>query len=228
MGMFLRRGPAPGIPIGSLAVGRTIKHIASVPREFLIVHQGLPGDIYDASCDGTWLWMKNVFDQRQYNTSASGNYANSSINTWLNGDFYALLDSNIQNAIKQVKIPYCVGDGGDPVMSGADGLSCKIFLLGGFEVGSAQLSTSKYFPIDGAILSYFSDTASTDSKRIGYLDGSATKWWLRSMYTYYSAGVWIINEEGAARGEARGTYAYGIRPAFILPSDFLVTDDMLA
>lgn len=232
MGMFLRRGPAPklGTPIGSMDVGSKIKlNVNSVAKEFLIVHQGLPGSIYDASCDGAWLLMKDIYENRAWNSGGGAQYAESSINTWLNGDFLGLLDDNVQSAIKQVKIPYTTSVSGGETKVGENGLPCKAFLLSAREV---HFTYSGVASNEGAALDYFAaaSQSSVDPLRIAYLGGSAATWWLRSPYTRTSYQyAWVITDLGV--GQYNGRYvssAYGIRPAFILPSDFKVTDDMLA
>ena len=44
------------VKLGSKASGSIVKlNVGGVATEFLVVHQGLPGPMYDASCDGTWL-----------------------------------------------------------------------------------------------------------------------------------------------------------------------------
>lgn len=230
MGMFLRRGPAPsrGTPIGSLDVGATVKlNVNGTAREFLVVHQGLPSSIYDASCDGTWLLMKDCYENRAWNSTNVNKYETSTINTYLNGDFLALFDGNIQSAIKQVKIPYRKGGGaGGSDQSGANGLPCKVFLLSGYEVG---LNGVNFMPVNGAKLAFFESGTGTSAndKRIAYMNGSAGYWWLRSPHTNSTSTVWSVNSRGAGYSMSANT-AYKIRPAFILPSDFLLTDDMLA
>ena len=87
--------------------------------------------------------MKDVYETRQWNSSNVNDYANSTIHSYLNSYFLAMFDSNIQNAIKQVKIPYVNGTGGSAVASGANGLSAKIFLLSGYEVGWTTSDSSE-------------------------------------------------------------------------------------
>ena len=229
MGMFLRRGLPSRMRFSDLEIGQTIKlNVSGTPWEFLVVHQGLPSDIYDASCDGTWLLMKDIYENRAWNSSDSNVYETSAINTWLNGDFLGLLDSKIQSAIKEAKIPYRSGGGSKGTdQSGANGLSCKVFLLSGYEVGWTT-SDSSYFPVDGAKLAYFERGTGTSAneKRIASLDGSSARWWLRSPFASGTSRVWRVVADGNySNGYA--SYSYGIRPAFIMPSDFLVTDDML-
>ena len=133
-----------------------------------------------------------------------------------------MYDTNVQSAIKQVKIPYVNGTGGSPVASGANGLSCKIFLLSGREVGLST-SESQYFPNDGAKLSYFeSGTGSSAlNKRIAKLNGSAAAWWLRSPLTNNASSAWFVGFNGSY-DDGICSAPYGIRPAFVLSSNFLI------
>lgn len=231
MGMFLRRGPAPHrTRMSDLEIGRSIKlNLNGTPWDWLVVHQGLPSSMYDASCDGTWLLLKNIYENRQWNSSDVNKLESSTIHSYLNGDFQNLFDSNIKGAIKQIKIPYRKNGGsGGTDQSGANGLLTKSFLLSGYEVGWTT-SDNQYFPVDGAKLSYFEPGtgSSANNKRIAKLNGSAAYWWLRSPRTSSAEGVWHVTGNGNYNSNSAFT-SYGIRPAIILPSDMLVTDDMLA
>ena len=214
------------VKLGTKAVGSVLKlNLNGSPKNFIVVHQGKPSSLYDDSCDGTWVLMQDIHSTRQWDGS-NNDYKNSDIHSWLNGTFLNLFDANIREAIKQVKIPYHNGTGSSgSVASGANGLSCKIFLLSGYELGWTK-SDNSYFPQDGAKLDYF--TAGTGSaannKRIAKYNGSATSWWTRSPYTYYSDGVWYVNSDGSySVWDYSNTY--GVRPAFVLPSTLSVSDD---
>lgn len=232
MGIFLRRGPAPHrTRISDLEIGRSIKlNLNGTPWEWLVVHQGLPSSIYDTSCDGTWLLMKDIYEKHVWSSSSNNKYESSDIHAYLNNAFLSLFDSNIKDAIKQVKIPYRNGGSGGTNQSGANGLSCKIFLLSGYEVGWTT-SDNQPFPVDGAKLSYFESGTGTsaNNKRVANLNGSAAPWWLRSPYInpFLPKDVWIVYS-GGYYSYGGASYSHGIRPAIILPSDMLVTDDMLA
>ena len=172
------------VKLGTKAVGSVLKlNLNGSPKNFIVVHQGKPSSLYDDSCDGTWLLMQDIYSTRQWDGS-NNDYKNSDIHSWLNGTFLNLFDANIRDAIKTVKIPYVNGTGGSAVASGANGLSCKIFLLSGYELGWTT-GDNPYFPVDGAKLDYF--TAGTGSaanqKRIAKYNGSATYWWTRSPFT---------------------------------------------
>ena len=214
-----------GTPISDLAVGSTVKiAVNGTLRDFLIVHQGLPSSMYDDSCNGTWLLMKDIYENRQWHSSDVNKLESSTIHSYLNSTFLNLFDSNIKDAIKQVKIPYRKNGGSYGTnQSGANGLPAKIFLLSGYEVGWTS-SDNRYFPQDGAKLSYFESGTGTsaNNKRIAKLNGSAFGWWLRSPYlTEY---VWYVNSYGGYDGDY-ASRSHGIRPALILSSDTLVSDD---
>ena len=169
--------------LSTKAVGSTVKlKVNGTAKEFIVVHQGKPSSLYDNSCDGTWLLMKDIYENRQWHSSNVNNLENSTIHSYLNGTFLNLFESNIRDAIKQVKLPYRKNGGsGGSDQSGANGLLCKIFLLSGYEIGFTT-SDNPYFPVDGAKLSYFEagTGSSALNKRIAYLNGSAAYWWLRS------------------------------------------------
>lgn len=211
-----------GFPLSELPVGTIVKLIeGGTPTDYIIVHQGLPSGIYDVSCDGTWLLRKDIYEMRQWHSSNVNDYANSTLKAYLDSTFLARFESSIQDAIKQVKIPYRPGSGtSGTVNSGANGLSCKVFLLSGYEVGT--VTTSQNLPPDGACLSYFAGTAATDAKRIAYLSGKAVTWWLRSPSTLNALNAWSVILNGSCDyiGCSNST---GVRPACVLPSDLLVS-----
>lgn len=213
------------VTLSSKAIGSTIKlKVNGSAKDFIVVHQGKPSSVYDDSCNGTWLLMKDIYENRAWHSSNTNDYANSTIHSYLNSTFLNLFESNIKNAIKQVKLPYRKGSGtSTTVTSGSNGLSAKIFLLSATETSFSF----SYMPSgEGAELAYFKGCAdnSSDSKRVAKLNGSAAGWWLRSPYCYsfssalrvYSSGDWGSNSCSSSNG---------IRPALILPSTLLVSDD---
>lgn len=220
-GAFANATPMAGTPVSSLAVGTLIKiNENGAPVEHLIVNQGLPSSMYDASCDGCWVLRKDIAENRAWDSS-DNNYKNSDIHAYLNGSWTSRYSAGVLSQIKQVKIPYVNGTGGSPVASGANGLSCKIFLLSGYEVGFS--TNNSYFPHDGAKLSYFSSgtDSAANNKRIAKYNGSATRWWLRSPDTLNTFDVWHVYPNG---NYFRWNYdrACGVRPALVLPSTALV------
>lgn len=211
--------------LSTKAVGSTVKlTVNGKAREFIVVHQGKPSSVYDESCNGTWLLMKDIYENRVWQSGNINKYESSDIHSYLNNTFLKLFDSNIQGAIKQVKLPYRKNGGsGGTTQQGANGLPCKIFLLSAPEV---HYEHSYIDSGEGAVLSYFAScvTNNADSKRVAYLNGSAALWWLRSPYTGSPSGVWCVYSNGVYYLNYASD-SYGIRPALVLPSTLLVSDD---
>ena len=211
--------------LSSKAIGSTIKlKVNGSAKDFIIVHQGKPSSVYDDSCNGTWLLMKDIYTT--YTFGNNNSYKDSSIHTYLNGTFYNLIDSDIRAAIKQVKIPYLNGTGGGDgsLATGANGLSTKVFLLSGYEVGWTT-SDDRNFPKDGTRLAYFGSGSGGNSKRVAYNGSSTAMWWLRSPHTNNYGSVWAVNPEGSYDAGRWNYYSCDVRPALILPSTLLVSDD---
>lgn len=213
------------VALSSKAVGSVVKlNVNGAAKEFLVVHQGKPSSLYDESCNGTWLLMKDIYESRQWHSSNVNDYAGSTIHSYLNSTFLNLFDADIKAQIKQVKIPYRAGSGtSKTVTSGANGLSAKIFLLSSTETSFNH----SYMPTnEGAELSYFSGCTDdgADSKRIAYLNGTAAIWWLRSPAAVNSLSALFVSSNG---GWVNGncSSSYGVRPALVLPSTLLVSDD---
>lgn len=223
--LIMRKGevhtaPVTGVLASSLAVGSTVKLMeGGTAVEYLVVNQGIPenSSLYDASCDGTWLLRKDCHSRRQWNTTTVNTYANSAINTWLNGDFFNSLGSVEQSAIKQVKVPYCPGNKSTSAKTGANGLNTKAFLLSLREIGSA----SGYSPDEGATIEIFSGS-SGDSYKYPYLDGSKVAWFTRTPYTSSNGAdaVFTIPVNGVFSTTSVMSTS-GIRPALIVPSNAL-------
>ena len=215
------------VALSSKAVGSIVKiKVNGTLRDFIVVQQGKPSSIYDESCNGTWLLMKDLYESRQWHSSNVNDYANSTIHSYLNSTFLNLIDANIRAQIRQAKIPYRPGSGtSTSINSGANGLSAKIFLLSNIEVGGDP--SWSYFLKDGAKLAYFElgTGTSANNKRLAYLNGSAATWWLRSPSTGGSANAWDVDSSGNSSITSRCSSAYGVRPALILPSTLLVSDD---
>ena len=211
------------VRLGAKAVGSTVKiKVNGTVKDFIIVHQGIPdAGIYDASCNGTWLMMKDIYENRQWHRTNTNDYAGSTTHSYLNDNFYNLIDSEIRAAIKQVKIPCQKGRGWGSLATGENGLSTKVFLLSGYEVGWAHNA----LPKDGAKLDYFGSGSGGNSKRVAYNGSNASTWWLRSPYTVNRDTAWTVLTDGSCDNKFCEQNTCGVRPAFILPAEFWVRDD---
>ena len=217
------KAPVTGVLASSLAVGSTVKLMeGGTAVEYLVVNQGIPSNssLYDASCDGTWLLRKDIHSNREWNSSNVNKYESSLINIWLNGDFFNSFGAVEQATIKQVKIPYRKdGGSGGTDQSGANGLSCKVFLLSCYELGWTTSNSSMY-PVDGAKQDYFIAGSAGKSLRIAHLNGIVNVWWTRSPYASGTSNAWFIQTDGNSNSSGASN-SRGIRPALILPSNAL-------
>ena len=208
-------GPTPGgIAAGDLLVGQTvaIKEFGT-PIPYLVVHQGNPDAwLYDASCEGTWLLRNEIKAMRAYGSSWFYNYSDmpNFLDPDISGSATSGLDEKIKNSMKVVKIPYHASTGG--VMSGANGLSCRAFLLSPREYGDGNY----LMPADGVTLDYFKGGGAAN--RIAYYEGEPARHWTRSDRLNGST-VWVVSTNGTLTSLSI-SYSYGVRPAFILPYDY--------
>ncbi|OUN08339.1 hypothetical protein B5G43_02875 [Flavonifractor sp. An92] len=195
------------VPVGSF-ITRTEN---GVPQYYLVVHQGLPSEMYDASCNGTWVLRLNIYENGAWDAGNSNVLPGADIFTTMAG-MLTLFDAETQAAIKTIKIPYCVGGGQSTVKSGADGLECKIFPLSAYEVGLAPPAVTEYVPEDGATLDFFKPVLAKDPRRIS----PNANWWLRSPYIRTGlTWVWYEPPTGGGSGASPNS-SYGIRPTFVL------------
>lgn len=175
--------------------------------EYIVRNQGIPSNsnLYDSSCNGTWLQRKAIHSNRIW-SGIDNDYSTSSINTWLNDTFFNSFGDIEKSVIRQVKIPYSIGgvSTSDPTKSGSNGLSCKIFLASAYELTNED--DTGYLSKDGAMWDYNYPTAT--------LDGVISDWWLRSSYWNSARNVATIKQNLSA---ADRSAERGIRPALILP-----------
>lgn len=206
--------------LGDMAVGSTVKiKVNGTPMDFLVVQQGNPNStIYDASCNGTWVLMNALYILQKWD-SRHNDYASSDISDYLRNSFFNLLEPGCRSAIKSVKIPYVDNE---TVHDGANGLPVTVFLLSARELGWTNSNMSVYK--DGSRLSRFPNDGQS-STRVAYYKGSPRYYWTRSKASGYSNGIVIVTSDGGH--EVKTVYAddVGVRPAFILPKEQLVSSN---
>lgn len=183
----------------------------------IVVQIGNPdASMYDSSCDGVWLLRQDCVAEGQWNSTNVNTLSGSTIMTTMQW-YVENYDTTVSSQIKTVKIPYCIGGGNTTVNTLANGLQCQIFPLGGYEVGFG-LETTTALPLDGAVLSYFSDP---DQNYTHLLVSNATGWFLRSPLTVSNSTVWsVVN---GSRANTPVISSLGYRPCFILPTTFTAT-----
>ena len=202
------------VKLGDKVVSSTIKlTFDNVPTEFIVIHQGLPGTMYDASCDGTWVMIKDCCAQERFGPNSYGN--SDIVKRYFDETIGNRFDSKIKNKIKHVILPF----------NGNNGLEALIFPLSARELNGPKQSDSQEVLDEGATLDYFKDANSVFSRRTAKFNGKISKHYTRSLVKPYNKGIWICNEVGSVATTDSGLYWIGIRFAMILPKDLWVSDD---
>ena len=213
MGMFLRRGPAPklGTPLADIAEGKLIKlNESGSPVEFYVAKHD-----YEPELNGngrTLIVRKDCYDIRAFSSNNNA-FSGSSMDTWLNGTYKGLLDADVQDAMGLTAFYYTPGNGNNTVTT----LQRAVFLLSLTELGLSYVRANE----EGTAL----DISAT--LKIANLNGIATKQWTRTPDTSYKKYVLAVTARGTTNYNVHCTASLGSRPTFTLPSDFLVTNDIL-
>lgn len=211
MGIFLRRS-LNGLPLlGSYPEGTLAKiNEDGSPVEFYIAKHD-----YESELNGvgrTLLVRKDCYDTRIFNKSVN-EYADGDLDAWLNGTYVQLLDADIQAAISTTKFYYSTRSNDYTVTT----LQRAVFQLSLTELGK----TASYANTEGTVL----PIAST--LQIANLDGDTVTQWTRTpRTTNYLYACYLSNKGVTSNSDCRTT-SRGSRPAFTLPSNTLVGDDML-
>ena len=173
---------------GQLSIGEVLSlPINGVQTDFIVVHQGNPdSSIYDSSCDGTWLMIKNIPTTRKAPANTNS-FSNTVFHTY-EENCYEQFDSSVKSAIKQVKIPYRPQGGiTETVSTLGNGLECHCFSLSAFEMANiSTVAGNNRFAKDGAKLDYFDGKSDSevDTKRIATYNGNANEYYLRTGYIF--------------------------------------------
>ena len=212
------------VTLGSKAVGSIVKLKENgVLQNYIVVHQGKPSSIYDESCNGTWLLRQDCIEKRVWNSTNLNYWDSCTIKALLDSYILAKYDDDIQIAIKQIKIPYKKPNS-STVNSGANGISCKVFLLSACELGWSASFIAK----EGAKLAYFSsgDYGDTKTDCIANFEGIPVNWWTRSGTIGDNTSVFYILPSGeCASTPLPHQQTCGIRPALIMPQNLMVDDN---
>ena len=229
-----------GTPVGELDVGTSVYMNADgTRREFIVVHQGNPDSSkYDASCNGTWVWQKYVYETHGWEAvyKTGFDYTHSGINDWLNTDYLNKFDSGIAALIKPVKIPYQIASPSGVTYNyptGSNGLETKAFLPSLKEMGiiAIQYMTT---PQIGARLDYFNEYTQYpyggDPNFAAHKpNGQTAEFFTRQIKEDESIHTSFFSTSGEYLTVAMSAYVVlktaGILPFMILPSEEAKIDD---
>lgn len=175
---------------------------------------------YEADLNGegrTLLVRKNLHSNRQWNAPNGNAYAESSINTWLNGDYADTLSAIVKSAVSVTNFKYTIGNGNKTLST----LGKSIFLLSAAEVGAAS---PNYFNAEGSLLPIASALvhATPDS-------GTEVRYWTRTPeFTSSVSAIYIDPSVSVIHGGVASTTQLGIRPCFTLPANMALNTEPYA
>lgn len=140
------------------------------PYSFYVAKHNYESDLNGAG--RTLLVQEDCLTKGDWNTESENAYADSTVDTWLNGTYKARLDSDVQNAIGTTTFYYTPGDFTYSVST----LSRSIFLLSLTELGIS----ATYGNIEGSMLPisttlqnpYIADVLQTQWTRTPYKNGN--------------------------------------------------------
>lgn len=209
-GAFTSATPIAGTPLGNLVEGTLIKiQENGAPVEFYVAKQD-----YESGLNGAGRVLcvrKDVYNQRQWNSSNVNAWATCTLRSWLNGDYKNLFSSGVQALMGNTTYYYTPGNGNNTVTTRSD----AVFMLSLTEIGES----ARYANVEGSAL----PIAST--LQIAYQGGSATNQWTRSPGTAGTNSAWWLYYNGETWNDNCGA-TNGSRPCFTLPSTALVDQDL--
>lgn len=191
----------PTAQLGTLAEGSIIYlNENGQPVPFYVAKQG-----YEPSynTDRVLVVRKGAYQQGNWNETNVNTYNGSTIDTWMNGTYLQMLDSDVQSAVSTTNIPAT-----SPYNSGVIRLEKSIFALSGTELGKSGSSMN----VEGSALQIASSLIKLDES------GQFT----RSPLTNSTTNFYQLTSSG---GLTEGNYqsSNGYVPSFTLPVSFEVS-----
>lgn len=212
-GTFGSATPKAGTPLSQLSEGTIIKILENgSPVEFYLAKHNYEPDLNGAGRE--LVVRKDVYDQRQWNSSGVNTWASSTMRSWLNGTYKSLFSSRVQSLMGATTYRYTPGDRNNNVTTRAD----AVFLMSLTELGLPKGNNN----VEGSTLPIASVL------QIPYQNGSTTSQFTRSPYFSYSYDDVNVCAVGFTGGffVSQCTDTHGSRPVFTLPNTIIVDSGM--
>lgn len=209
-GAFGSATPKAGTPLSQLPEGTVIKILENgSPVEFYLAkHNYEPG----LNGEGRELVVrKNIYDQRQWNSSRVNTWVSSTMRSWLNGAYKSLFSSRVQSLMGATTYRYTPGDRDNDVTTRAD----AVFLMSVTELGLSNDSGN----VEG------SSSPIASVLRIAHQSGSATQQFTRSPHIDDDVNICCVGFNGGLFAAAC-TDTHGSRPTFTLPNTIIIDWEM--
>lgn len=210
-GAFANATPMAGTPLGSLAVGTLIKiQENGAPVEFYVAKQDYESGLNGA---GRVLCVRNEgYDYRTWNNTNRSRWADSTIRSWLNGNYKALFSDSVLALMGSTTYYYTIGGGSTTITTRSD----VVFLLSMTELGQSHT----YANVEGSALPI------ANTLQVVNMNGNVAKQWTRTPRTDDPQYVIYLSSSGLADSAACDVFSEVSRPCFTLPSTSLVDQDL--
>ena len=134
-------------------------------------------------------------------SSNAGGWGEMSLNAFLNNRFYNAIPAQWKQLIKQVKIPFSLGEKSTEIGTS----NCYIAIPSVIEVESSM--NFEPYNYEGSVIPFIT----SDETRVRKTkDGVASSYWLRSPNVSYNTYTWSVNSEGSTNGYRYGTQELNI------------------
>lgn len=221
---------ASGTPLGSLAVGTEIGvEEDRFPWTWVIVHQGVPNStIYDSSCRGTWL-MRLATPVQNITWESSNVRKPYDENTYakkIADEYFNKFSPDVQACVKTANIP---------IEKNKTKTTCsvKTFIPDVYELFPSPTGIATSIDVHtGALLDYFKDTSTANSRRKTWNEnGDKCQWWTRTWsnkgWTYlYNCAVGSTGDQYYQR-IVDSSVSMTIRPFMICDPDAVCDEDLM-
>lgn len=174
------------------------------PAEFYVACHN-----YEAGLNGngrTLVVRKDCYDKRAFNSGRNQSYSSSSLNDFLVGTYFNLLDAGVREMVGTTKF----------YAESAPTLERSVFQLSVTELKDSGSGA----PNEGSILPIASLLS------VAHLNGTAISQWTRTPFTSFPGFVHCLDRIGTVSAVGFNNLC-GSRPAFTLPASTLVGDDLL-
>lgn len=209
-GAFVTATPMAGTPLGSLVEGTLIKiQENGAPVEFYVAKQN-----YEEGLNGAGRVLcvrKDLYDQRQWNSTNDNPWENCTLRSWLNGDYKGLFSANVQALMGTTTYYYTPENNHGNVSTRAD----SVFMVSVTELGKSEI----WINVEGSVLPI------AGTLQIARLNETPTTQWTRTRSTSDDIAAWAMTSSAAVEA-IQCSNSHGSRPCFTLPSTALVDQDL--
>ena len=211
-GAFVSATPVAGTPLGELAEGTLITiNESGAPVEFYVAKQGYEPTLNEPN--RVLMVRKDCYSLQQWNPPSNNNnkYANSQIDSWLNGTYKSLFSDSVKTMIGSTTFQYTSMVDGSDVTT----LTRSVFALSVTELGEKNVNAN----IEGSILPIVNTLV------IAYIGNNAVNQATRTPQKNQTDRYFRITYKGSLDTTEVTTHS-GFRPCFTLPSTAYVDSNL--